>query len=373
VTYVSLDPNATSLTGYAGRFTLNKEKGNFFVNSAFGFINPKFDVNDLGFLWRADQINMHGVAGYKWTQPGKWFQSNDIGAAIFRTFDYGLDTTWAGFFAYGNPQFHNYYSIHWDAAWNNETTINNTRTRGGPQTLNLPGYQFDLSMNSDDRKKWVFSIGENYYEAPSSRTRTLYGSLEWKPIPNVSISAGPNYEYDATPAGWVDSFEDPLADFTYGKRYVFAQLNQKTISANLRLNWTFSPNLSLQLFGQPLISSGDYSEFKELARARSYDFHVFDPAYTTIQGNQITIDPDGAGSAQTISFSNPDFNFKSLRGNAILRWEYRPGSTVYFVWTQSRSESEAIGDFQLGRSFGRLWRAQSDNIFLVKFSYYWNP
>jgi hypothetical protein len=154
---------------------------------------------------------------------------------------------------------------------------------------------------------------------------------------------------------------------------VFAQLNQKTLSANLRLSWTFSPNLSLQLYGQPLVSSGDYSNFKELAAVRSYDFNLFNPAFTSIQGDQITIDPDGAGPAPVITFSNPNFNFKSLRGNAILRWEYRPGSTVYFVWTQNRSENETIGDFQLGRSIGKLWSAKADNIFLVKFSYFWNP
>ena len=371
--YVSVDPNATSLTGYAGRVYLNKEKGNFFVNSAFGFISPKFDVNDLGFLWRADVINFHAGGGYKWTQPGKLFQYNDIGGAVFRSLDFGLNTTWAGFYVFGNPQFHNYYSISWDAAWNNETTLNNTRTRGGPQTLNLPGYQLDLTVTSDDRKKWVFSVGQNYYESPNSRTRAYFGSIEWKPMPNVSISAGPNYEYDGSPGGWVDSFGDPLATYTFGKRYVFAQLNQKTLSANLRLSWTFSPNLSLQLYGQPLVSSGDYSNFKELAAVRSYDFNLFNPAFTSIQGDQITIDPDGAGPAPVITFSNPNFNFKSLRGNAILRWEYRPGSTVYFVWTQNRSENETIGDFQLGRSIGKLWSAKADNIFLVKFSYFWNP
>jgi hypothetical protein len=184
---------------------------------------------------------------------------------------------------------------------------------------------------------------------------------------------GPTYEYDFSPASWIDSFSDPLASATFGSRYVFGQLNQKTLSASLRMNWTFSPNLSLQLYGQPLISSGDYSQFKELAQPKSYAFHVFDPAFTTVSGDDISVDPDGSGAAAPLTFSNPDFNFKSLRGNAILRWEYRPGSTVYFVWTQSRSQSETIGDLQLGRSLGKLWAEKADNIFLMKFSYYWNP
>jgi hypothetical protein len=371
--YVSVDPNATSLTGYAGRIYLNKQKGNVFVNSAFGLISPGFDVNDLGFLWRADVVNFHAGGGYKWTQPGKYFQFNEIGGAVFRNLDYDLNTTWSGVYVFGYMQFHNYYTIDWSTAWNPETTFNNTRTRGGPQTLNLPGYEFNLSVNSDSRKRWVFGVGGNLYESDSSRYRAANFSVEFKPSSNISVSMSPSYEYDFAPAAWIDSFTDPLATATFGSRYLFGQLNQKTLSASMRLNWTFSPNLSLQLFGQPLISSGNYSQFKQLARPKSYAFDIFDPAFTTVSGDDISIDPDGSGPSLPLTFSNPDFNFKSLRGNAILRWEYRPGTTVYFVWTQSRSQSETIGDLQLGRSLARLWSEKADNIFLVKFSYYWNP
>jgi len=175
------------------------------------------------------------------------------------------------------------------------------------------------------------------------------------------------------PAQFVGTFVDPLAANTFGSRYVFGFLDQKTFVASLRLNWTFKPNLSLQLYAQPLISSGDYTEFKELAAPRTFDFNIYDSAFISLNGGEYTIDPDGTGAAAPIVFSDPNFNFKSLRGNAILRWEYRPGSTVYFVWTQARSEEENIGDFQLGHSFSRLWDAKADNIFLVKFSYYWNP
>lgn len=120
-----------------------------------------------------------------------------------------------------------------------------------------------------------------------------------------------------------------------------------------------------------MISSGNYTDFKELARRKSFDFNHYG-AGTEADG-VYTFDPDGAGSADAISFDNPNFNVRSLRGNAILRWEYRPGSTVYFVWTQTKEDEENVGDLQFKHSLNRLWQADTDNVFMIKFTYYWNP
>ena len=369
--YVEVDPDATSLNGAAGRFYLNKEKGNMFLNAAIGFVSPGFDNNDVGFLFRADQYNMHFGSGYKWTTPGKWFRFAELGAAAFRTLDFGGDTTWAGLFQFGYAELHNYYTIDYSLAWNPEETYNNTRTRGGPRTLNLPGYEANLFVKTDNRKELVFGLGGNLYEAESSHFRAIRTTVEWKPMANVSLSAEPTYERNWTPAQWIENFDDPTATHTYGKRYVFGGLNQKTFSAGLRVNWTFTPGLSLQLFAQPLVSAGRYTDYKELAQPSTYNFNAY--GNPIITSGEVTIDPDGTGPAAAFTFDDPNFNFKSLRGNAILRWEYRPGSTVYFVWTQTRTDEQDIGNFNFNDSLSRLWQAESDNIFLVKFSYYWNP
>jgi hypothetical protein len=185
---------------------------------------------------------------------------------------------------------------------------------------------------------------------------------------------GPGLERNIEYSQWVDRFDDPSATATFGRRYVFAVLNQTTVSANIRLNWTFTPKLSLQLFLQPLISANDYHDFKELARPGSYDFNTYGTGGSTIalHGGDYQADPDGNGPVAPLSFPNPDFNFKSLRGNAVLRWEYLPGSTLYFVWTQTRSESDNNSDFQFDRSVHQLLDTTPDNIFLIKLSYWWN-
>ncbi len=369
VNHVSVDSTATSMTGYAGRFWINKQKGNFIFNTALGIIDPKFDVNDMGFMWRSDVINGHIIGGYKWVKPGKFTRNAQLDFATFGSWDFGGNRTWSGVFHYGEITFLNYWGIEWDWAYNPES-VNNRLTRGGPLTLNPSGLEGDFELESDSRKLWVLSLGFNGGYYGSGKYWNISPSVEWKPASNVSVSIGPDYEKGITTAQWIGAFDDPSATATYGKRYVFAELDQTTLAASIRLNWTFTPKLSLQLYAQPLISSGDYYDFKELARPRSYDFNIYGEGESTIDEQNCIADPDGAGPALPIELGNPDFNFKSLRGNAVLRWEYLPGSTLYLVWTQSRSDVEEIGEFQFNRSFRRLWKADVDNIFMIKASYW---
>lgn len=347
--YVELDPTATTLSGNAGRFTVNKEKGNVIFNSAVGWITPGFDLNDVGFLFRADVINMHAGGGYQWTQPGKLFRQASMSLWGFRSYNFGGLITWQGLYQTGYLEFLNYHSINWSVAYNPDTH-SSTRTRGGPVVLVPGGWETDLSYSTDSRKAIVLSAGlhTNLYRQDSWTYFNEWFTLQFKPMANLSLSFSPSYETSHDGMQYLDTIDDPAAESTYGKRYVFGDLNQKTFSGGVRINWTFSPKLSLQFYGQPLISAGDYVATKSLAQPDTY---TFDPY---------------------IYGSNPDFNVKSLRGNAVLRWEYRPGSTVYFVWTQTREDSEDIGDLNFGNSLHRLWSAPADNIFLVKFTYYWS-
>jgi len=369
--YLSVDSSATSLGGFAGRFYLNKQKGNFFVNTAFGFITPSFDVNDIGFMFRADQINWHAGAGYYWSDPTDIYRYFEVGAAIFQNYDFGGTKTWEGIFQFGYIEFLNYYSINWDLAYNPQT-FNNTRTRGGPLTLNPGGYQADLSFASDSRKDWVLSLGGGTYQGKPSYEWYSNASLEIKPLQNVSLVISPQFSRVFEYAQYVDTFDDPTATNTYGKRYVFAELDQKTFSASIRLNWTFTPKLSLQLYMQPLISAGQYTNYKELAYPGTYDFNIYGEGNSVYNPDEGTADPDGDGPAEILELGNPDFNVRSLRGNAVLRWEYLPGSAIYFVWTQTRSASEDIGEFQFEESFSKMMLTEPDNIFMIKITYWIN-
>jgi hypothetical protein len=376
---LGVDSSATSMTGYGIRLWLNKNKGHFFSNSAIGILSPSFDVNDVGFQYRSDIINMHAGGGYSWSDPGEVFRYAETGGAVFQSYDYDGNVVWRGIYQFGTLQFLNYYTINWNVAYNPQT-INTVRTRGGPLTLNPDGYQASLDVSSDSRKSLEADVNGFTYQSGWQKDWQANATVTWRPLTNVSLSIGPSYDHDHEAAQWVTSADDPTAAATFARRYIFADLDQQTLSANIRLNWTFSPKLSLQLFLQPLISSGDYTQYKELTRSRSFDFRVYGTGSSTLAETKSTdgsvsysADPDGNGPAPPIAFDNPDFNTKSLRGNAVLRWEYLPGSVIYFVWTQSRyNETNYDGNFQFNNSVDRLFKTQADNIFLVKFSYWFN-
>jgi hypothetical protein len=158
---------------------------------------------------------------------------------------------------------------------------------------------------------------------------------------------------------------------TFGSRYVFATLDQREVSMITRLDWTFTPALSLQLFLQPLISAGDFIDLKEFVRPRTYDFAVYGrdkgAITSTAQGSQI--DPGDGGATFTVP--EQDFTIRSLRANAVLRWEWSPGSTFFLVWQQNRENEDSFGNLRLGRDVDALFTGgESRNVLAVKASYW---
>jgi hypothetical protein len=373
--YLGVDSTATSLTGYAARVSLNKQKGNWMFNSAVGVVDPNFEVNDLGFQFRGDQINSHVMFGHKWTKPSRLFRSWRLNLAGFRSYNYGGDVTWTGLFLTGLYELKNFSTGRWFVAYN-PSTLSDRRTRGGPLMINQPGVEWDFQLDSDPNKRWVYGFGlhGNHYRQDWEQSWSARAALEWKPGARLSLRFEPQIERVGTSAQYVDTFDDALASSTFGHRYVFADLDQTTVSASLRLNWIFTPRISLEVYAQPLLSSGRYTGFKELARPRSYTFKPYPDPAPTDDPDRIVVDPDGpAGAAAGQEIDDPNFSLASLRGNAVLRWEYSPGSTLFLVWTQNRSASESIGTFRTGRALDRLFGASGDNIFLIKISYWWNP
>ncbi len=369
--HVHLDENATSLRGLAGRLMLNKERGNFIFNTAIGFISPGFDSNDLGFQWGGDLINSHIFFGYAWYKPGKIFRYWFAGLGTYRNYDFGWNRIGEGYFLFGEAQFLNYWGFSLTTGYFPES-LNKELTRGGPLAISPSGEFGFLKIYSDSRKPVVLFIGlQRSSSVSGSRSWSSWFNIRWKPRSNISISFGPEYSWDYSTSQWVQKVEDPLMKETYGKRYVFADFNSKTLSASIRVNWTFDPKLSFQLYLQPFFAIGKYSKFKELAKPRTYNFNIFGDGVSTItfEDNFYTVDPDGYGEAPPFSFYNPDFNFKSLRGTAVLRWEYLPGSVFYFVWTQNRYDLSYPGDFRFSRDFDILMKTPSDNIFMIKIVY----
>jgi hypothetical protein len=248
--------------------------------------------------------------------------------------------------------------------------------------LRRPGIDFwSTNVSTDSRKNivgnWSGEVGCDR-EGECDRSTSL--SLQVRPAPNVSISVGPSLGHQETGFQYVTTVSDPTATTFSGQRYVFARLIQNSVSMNTRFSVTFSPNLTFEAFLQPLIASGAYSRYSESERPRGLRRLVYgvDVGTVTTQPgdparglrDSIFVDPDGTGPAARFAFEDPSFTFRSLRGNAVLRWEYRPGSTLFVVWARSGSSELTHGGIDFGRDTEALFRGPAENIFLVKVNYW---
>jgi len=370
--YVHVDETATSLAGWAGRVVINKQQGNIVFNAALGAMSPGFEANDLGYHTRGDLINGHVVLGYQTFHPDRVFRRWSTTVTYYRNYDFG--GTRIGEYVYLdlNGQFLNYWTagLHLDYE---PPKFSHWLTRGGPMAYYPSGYTYSGILGSDGRKPLVIDATGQLRTRPSGGWSWSVGAgVTWKPRPNLSLSVKPGYSWRYANGAWVRSVVDPLMAETYGTRYILADITQKTLPVEVRLNWTFTPRLSLQAYLQPYVGSGDYYGYKELRAARTFDFNVFgDYADSTIVFSDgiYTVDPDGPGPAAPFTFADPDFRLRSLRGTFVLRWEYRPGSMIYFVWTQLRADESLTGDQGLWPDLGDMFRAPGENIFLLKFSY----
>ena len=371
--YISVDSQRTILSGFAGRLALSKEKGNWLFNSAFGFIQPEFDVNDMGFLFRTNVINAHVAGGYRWTNPSSWYRNLSVLTSVFGNMDFDGNINNKGLWSMLNWQGLNYLNAG-SGLFYSLGGVNTDMTRGGPVIRTPASFSQFWYFNTDRTRNISMSAGGNYFTSVEGS----YGfganlGITYHPWDNLKFSISPSYNVNVQDAQWVGAFEDHTATETYATRYVFGALHQKTFSTEFRLDWTFSPELSLQIYARPFVSSAQYTDFKYLTRPDSYDFTSFSEGGSIrSEENRYYADADGPdGPAQEISFANPDFSFTDLRGNAVLRWEYSAGSRLYFVWTQSRSFFQNRSTFQPGSQWkDLLLNEPTDNIFLIKISYW---
>jgi hypothetical protein len=317
----------------------------------------------------------------QWTVPGTWYRSIWINAGAQQQLNYEGDRTDADFHGYFQATLKNYWVFSVLNIYH-PSYFDERLTRGGP-TVRHYGYNYySLGVNGDSRRRLVWGLNVNYslpVGNDEGRRVAFFPSLTLKPTSSTTVSISPSFDHDFTAQQFVTSFQDAQAPSGFGgTRYVFGRLEQKTFVVDTRINATFTPTLTLQLFAQPFLASGHYTNFKEFVRPRSDDMSRFgrDNGSTIAKttdasgGTTYTVDPDGSGAAAPFTFGNPDFNVRSLRGTAVMRWEYRPGSTFYFVWTQQREGFDTFGDFRFERDRSALFRDRPTNVFQVKATYW---
>jgi len=369
------DPGATSLRGFGGYARLAKSAGSWQWETAVDYRSPGFEVNDLGFLPQADYVWNNANLIRRWVRPTRHYRSLTAIVGSQQQINWDGDLTSRDVHAYLGGQLPNYWQVSAFSIWTSAAS-DDRLTRGGPVVRTPADMLYVLDVSTDPRRRVVLSTNPRY-------DRTTDGAVSWsadlsmrlKPASNVQFSVGPALNVSHSRAQYVTRFQDATATHFYGQRVVFSDLEQHVLSMDTRLNWTFSPTLTLELFAQPYVATGRFDDFKEFTRPRTIQKAEFDAQQltaTTENGRVVsyTLDPDRNPATNNFEFGNPDFNFRSLRGNAVLRWEYRPGSTLFLVWQQQRSGIEPFGGFEFSRDTRGVFDAPPDNVFVVKMSYW---
>lgn len=369
--HIDYDPTRTSLTGWAGRMMLNRQKGDWRINTAVGAVSPEFDINDAGYHWRSDLVNTHFALSWRETDPGKVFRSLFLASARWNSWDFGGVESGKGWYNMFEATFANYWSA-WGHFSYNPRHNSTTALRGGPNVTLPSSRSAQLGISSDYRKAVQASVWGSYWNTRGNGRGASAGmSMTVRPSSALRLEFGPDYTWNQEQLQWVDSVEDVFMAATGGERYIFSDMEYREFSLSTRIDWTFSPTLSLQSYIQPLVASGRYTEFKEFARPGTDDWDKYGQdngstiAYDAGE-DEYLIDPDGEGGAPAFALDNPDFSWRTLKVNMVLRWEYSPGSTAYLVWTQDRANFDDPGRFGVGDGLGKLLDAPGDDIFMLK-------
>ena len=379
----SYDPQRRSLRGYALYSRLAKDAGNWLWELSQNWTSPGFEANDLGILQRGDSKWMNATLARMWMDPTSWYRSLMLTAETEREYNFQGDMTdymYHGLFSIVLP---NYWSVNALTMYE-PALLDATLTRGGPIAVRN-GYNYgSISVNTDRRRPLVGSFSYSITQpqgSPDGWAHSINTTLTMKPSPRFVASLTPSYSHRFGAQQYVRAVSDPNAPAGFGgQRYVFAVVDQRTLSAPVRVNATFSPGLTLELYAQPFIASGAYQNFKEFVEPRSRTMFTYGKDNgSTLQANpdpitnrvtSYSIDPDGAGPSQPFTVANPNFNIRSVRGTGVVRWEYRPGSTIFFVWSQERQGFDDLGRFDLQGDFRSLFGDRPTNIFQIKATYW---
>ena len=369
--YSPLDPTLTSLAGWTVQANFDKTGGRHWLWGANTKVDSEnFETNDFAQLNGADGLLSNAHLRYRETQPGKVFRSYQF------QLDGQTDTTLRGLMQAGHLR--GSVNLTWSNFWTtsvqvsrNLATTSVSLTRGGPLMSRGPGWS--MNVNGGNRATSRTRVtGSMFFQTndDGASTKRVTGLVSMRPGPRWQFTVSPFYDRITEPQQYVSTLPNGRP-IIYNTRYVFAFIDRNTASMEFRLGLTLRPDLNLDVYAEPFAASGHYYDYGELLRPESRNRLVYGTAGTTV-----TTNPDGSQTVtagdSTFTLRNRDFNTLSYRSNVVLRWEWRPGSTLYLVWQQNHAGTEVLGTPVGFDDAFRSITAPGTNIFLIKTSF-WIP
>lgn len=369
--YLSVDSSARSLSGYGGSVEVGRSGGRFRFLSHLSTRSPGLDLNDVGYLKQADIIRTRNQIGYVVLQQYGCLLNYSGYLKQYAEWNYGGESTSDGLTAEANGQFTNFW--YFDLTTTRSFPTLDTRVLcGGP------------ALRADGAWTWT-AYGKTDPSTPVGAELTLVSTRYEHRVARddertVGVWWSPSALFGLTFSTWLNDYANAqqyieTATAIGQPRYVLGRLCQHTFGVTMRINLSLTPELTVQYYGSPFISTGSYSAFRTVASARDASIDIRAPRISesaiTSSGSVYSVDEDGDGVAD-FSFTKPDFNYRQFRSNLVVRWEYLPGSTLFLVWSQDRTGSMGDGNFVFGRDMRGMFDMYPTDVFLAKVSYWFS-
>jgi hypothetical protein len=331
-------------TGFGGVSNFNYNSKHLGLFGHYDYFNDTYRISDLGFFGnRNNKTQVNGGFNLIQPDPQKHFRS----AVLFSNAFYQWNGDWLAldesYFVGGEVQFLNYWSAFMGTGRSRQT-YDDLDTRGGPPIVKPASWWFDSFIGTDSRKKYRLSFNFNMSGSEVGSENYRYNvQVNLQPRPAIQATLRAEYTTGYDDAQWIENTDatgDGVDDHIYGS------LDRDVVSITARGTYAFTRDMTLEVYVQPFVAVGDYTNIRRLAAPNSYQFEP------------VTIE------------DNPDFNNKSLRSNVVFRWEYRRGSTFFVVWNVSNSDTARPGDFSPWRDLGTGFGAAGTQVFMVKLSYW---
>lgn len=369
-THLKFDSTRTSLMGQGGKIVFGKYGGKLKFMAATAWKSPGLELNDVGYMRQADDILEVVWVGYRVYEPFSIFRNLNVNFNQWTEWNFAGELTEPGGNINAHTQFKNYWRFDFGANYHGEG-LYTAELRGGPALRVTGSRNIWFAVGSNDQKKLTVGYQMMGLEGDVKNSKSLYNynlSIGYRPSKSLKITVEPALTTNNDELQYVTQ-----QDYANTTDYIFARINQKTLSASLRINYNITPNMSLEYWGQPFISTGKYTQFKRITNSRAVNYS---DRFSLMSGEELVLVP-GNETYQVLDqqknelyqFDQPDFNKKVFLSNMVARWEYRPGSTIYLVWSQTRNQSIANGSFDFRNDLTDLFDNKPYNVFLLKMSF----
>jgi hypothetical protein len=369
-THVHVDTARTSLNGGFFGIGHSKMAGKHWLwDIDYTQDSPGFEINDAGRSGAVDNRYLFGRLRWRETKPTRLYRRYDVGVGSENRWNFDGMRRQGELFTFVNLTLPNFIEGSFDVTYQ-PRALDDRLTRGGP-VMGVPrtaGWSFDIQGREGSRTEWSADVSYGRDENGSWEQNYELG-LNFHPTDRFELSFDPEWSRGSDARQFITTEANGRPE-TYGTRYIFGRVALSEISARFRFNYTFTPNLTLETYAQPFAASGRYSGFGELSLPGSRLLHVYGTGGSTIVEN-----PDGShtvtADGQTFDIEPEDFNERSLRTNMVMRWEWRPGSTLYLVWQQNRGHERPLANARPLDVF-QAFNSRADNFLAIKVSY-WLP